>query len=132
MQYHGDLKHDRTDELNERSQHLLRVLVESYIRDGEPVGSRTLSRESGLTISSATIRNVMADLEELGFIASPHTSAGRVPTDTGYRFFVTGVGRRHCGRPKPCLKHWSWAAGCSRGSTDRNRCWPRRRRCCRT
>jgi heat-inducible transcriptional repressor len=76
------------DILNERAQQLLRILVEQYIRDGQPVGSRTLSRESGLSLSSATIRNVMADLEELGFVASPHTSAGRVPTDKGYRFFV--------------------------------------------
>lgn len=74
--------------LNERAQQLLRILVESYIRDGQPVGSRALSRESGLHLSSATIRNVMADLEELGFVASPHTSAGRIPTDRGYRFFV--------------------------------------------
>lgn len=81
--------HDPGDEaLNERAQRLLRILVESYIRDGQPVGSRALSRESGLQLSSATIRNVMADLEELGFVASPHTSAGRVPTDKGYRFFV--------------------------------------------
>ena len=78
----------REDQLNERAQHLLRVLIESYIRDGQPVGSRSLSRESGLQLSSATIRNVMADLEELGFVASPHTSAGRIPTDKGYRFFV--------------------------------------------
>jgi heat-inducible transcriptional repressor len=78
-----------TDEgLNERAQLLLKALIESYIRDGQPVGSRTLSRDSGLSLSSATIRNVMADLEELGFVASPHTSAGRVPTDKGYRFFV--------------------------------------------
>jgi heat-inducible transcriptional repressor len=78
-----------TDEqLTERAQHLLRALIESYIRDGQPVGSRSLSRESGLQLSSATIRNVMADLEELGFVASPHTSAGRIPTDKGYRFFV--------------------------------------------
>jgi heat-inducible transcriptional repressor len=74
--------------LSERAQHLLRVLIESYIRDGQPVGSRSLSRESGLQLSSATIRNVMADLEELGFVASPHPSAGRIPTDKGYRFFV--------------------------------------------
>ncbi|GAC1303227.1 MAG: heat-inducible transcriptional repressor HrcA [Steroidobacteraceae bacterium] len=74
--------------LNERAQRLLKALIESYIRDGQPVGSRTLSRESGLSLSSATIRNVMADLEDLGFVASPHTSAGRVPTDKGYRFFV--------------------------------------------
>jgi heat-inducible transcriptional repressor len=77
-----------TEALNERAQHLLRVLVQSYIRDGQPVGSRSLSRDSGLTLSSATIRNVMADLEEQGFVTSPHTSAGRVPTDRAYRFFV--------------------------------------------
>jgi heat-inducible transcriptional repressor len=77
--------------LNERAQHLLRVLVQSYIRDGQPVGSRALSRDSGLSLSSATIRNVMADLEELGFVSSPHTSAGRVPTDRGYRFFVDAL-----------------------------------------
>jgi len=74
--------------LNERSQRLLTALVEAYIRDGQPVGSRTLTRESGLALSSATVRNVMADLEEFGFVSSPHTSAGRVPTDKGYRFFV--------------------------------------------
>jgi heat-inducible transcriptional repressor len=83
------MAHEARDEaLGERAQHLLRILIESYIRDGQPVGSRALSRESGLQLSSATIRNVMADLEELGFVASPHTSAGRVPTDKGYRFFV--------------------------------------------
>ncbi len=71
------MAHEARDEaLSERAQHLLRILVESYIRDGQPVGSRILSRESGLQLSSATIRNVMADLEELGFVASPHTSAG--------------------------------------------------------
>ena len=78
----------RDEPLNERAQQLLRVLIENYIRDGQPVGSRVLSRESGLSLSSATVRNVMADLEELGFVTSPHTSAGRVPTDKGYRFFV--------------------------------------------
>ncbi|HSY04558.1 MAG TPA: heat-inducible transcriptional repressor HrcA [Steroidobacteraceae bacterium] len=78
----------REEPLGERAQQLLRTLIETYIRDGQPVGSRALSRESGLQLSSATIRNVMADLEELGFVASPHTSAGRVPTDKGYRFFV--------------------------------------------
>src|SRR5215468_7974037 len=83
------MAHEARDEhLGERAQHLLRTLIESYIRDGQPVGSRVLSRESGLQLSAATIRNVMADLEELGFVASPHTSAGRVPTDKGYRFFV--------------------------------------------
>jgi heat-inducible transcriptional repressor len=80
---------DTVDEvLNDRAQHLLRVLVENYIREGQPVGSRTLSRDSGLNLSAATVRNVMADLEEYGFVTSPHTSAGRVPTDKGYRFFV--------------------------------------------
>ncbi len=79
------------DDLNEREQLLLRVLVGSYIRDGQPVGSRALSRESGLALSSATIRNIVADLERLGFVSSPHTSAGRVPTDKGYRFFVDSL-----------------------------------------
>ena len=74
--------------LNERAQLLLKALVERYIVDGQPVGSRALSRVSGLDLSPASIRNVMADLEEMGFIASPHTSAGRVPTQRGYRFFV--------------------------------------------
>jgi heat-inducible transcriptional repressor len=74
--------------LDERAKTLLKALVERYIADGQPVGSRTLSRASGLDLSPATIRNVMADLEELGLIASPHTSAGRVPTARGYRLFV--------------------------------------------
>jgi len=74
--------------LSERAQSLLKILVERYIADGQPVGSRALSRVSSLELSPATIRNVMADLEEMGFVASPHTSAGRVPTPKGYRFFV--------------------------------------------
>jgi heat-inducible transcriptional repressor len=74
--------------LDERAQTLLRLLIDKYIRDGQPVGSRTLSRESGLDLSPATIRNIVADLEEMGFVKSPHTSAGRVPTIKGYRFFV--------------------------------------------
>jgi len=74
--------------LSERAQNLLKILVERYIADGQPVGSRSLSRFSALELSPATIRNVMADLEEMGFVASPHTSAGRVPTPKGYRFFV--------------------------------------------
>jgi heat-inducible transcriptional repressor len=77
-----------TPELNERSQQLLKTLVERYIHDGQPVGSRALSKDSDLHLSPATIRNVMADLEDLGLIHSPHTSAGRVPTVSGYRFFV--------------------------------------------
>jgi heat-inducible transcriptional repressor len=74
--------------LNQRAQILLKTLVERYISEGQPVGSRSLSKFSGLDLSPATIRNVMADLEEMGFVASPHTSAGRIPTHRGYRFFV--------------------------------------------
>ena len=74
--------------LDDRAKILLKALVERYIADGQPVGSRTLSRAAGLDLSAATIRNVMADLEELGLIVSPHTSAGRVPTPRGYRLFV--------------------------------------------
>jgi heat-inducible transcriptional repressor len=66
--------------LNERAQILLKTLVERYIADGQPVGSRALSKYSGLELSPASIRNIMADLEDMGFVASPHTSAGRVPT----------------------------------------------------
>ena len=74
--------------LDERAKTLLKALVERYIADGTPVGSRTLSKASGLELSPATIRNVMADLEDLGLIVSPHTSAGRIPTARGYRLFV--------------------------------------------
>ena len=74
--------------LDDRAKLLLKALVERYIADGQPVGSRTLSKASGLELSPATIRNVMADLEELGLIVSPHTSAGRIPTARGYRLFV--------------------------------------------
>jgi heat-inducible transcriptional repressor len=74
--------------MDRRSQLLLKTLVERYIVEGQPIGSRTLSKFSGLELSPATIRNVMADLEELGLIASPHTSSGRIPTPRGYRFFV--------------------------------------------
>jgi heat-inducible transcriptional repressor len=74
--------------LDDRARLLLKALVERYIADGQPVGSRTLSRASGLELSPATIRNVMSDLEELGLIVSPHTSAGRIPTAKGYRLFV--------------------------------------------
>ena len=74
--------------LDDRAKLLLKALVERYIADGQPVGSRTLSRASGLELSPATIRNVMSDLEEMGLIVSPHTSAGRIPTARGYRLFV--------------------------------------------
>lgn len=73
---------------SDRSGQILRALVAQYIRDGQPVGSRTLAKASGLNLSPATIRNVMADLEDYGFVAAPHTSAGRIPTAKGYRFFV--------------------------------------------
>lgn len=78
-------------ELDARARRLLRTLIAQYLVDGEPVGSRTLSRSSGLDVSPATIRNVMADLEEAGLIASPHTSAGRIPTPRGLRLFVDSL-----------------------------------------
>jgi heat-inducible transcriptional repressor len=77
--------------MDKRAQILLKTLVEHYISDGQPIGSRTLLQHSGLDVSPATIRNVMSDLEQLGFIASPHTSAGRVPTQKGYRLFVDSL-----------------------------------------
>ncbi|MGA1008855.1 MAG: heat-inducible transcriptional repressor HrcA, partial [Sedimenticolaceae bacterium] len=77
--------------INERAQHFLRVLIERYISDGQPVGSRTLAKDSELDLSPATIRNVMADLEDAGLIVSPHTSAGRIPTANGYRMFVDSL-----------------------------------------
>ena len=82
---------NKTRDLNERSLQLLKTLVERYIIDGQPVGSRVLSTDSELNLSPATIRNVMSDLEELGLIHSPHTSAGRVPTVSGYRLFVDSL-----------------------------------------
>lgn len=77
-----------SDLVNERALLLLKSLVERYIRDGQPVGSKSLLEEAGLPISAATVRNVMADLEDRGFITAPHTSAGRIPTAQGYRLFV--------------------------------------------
>ncbi len=77
--------------LDARSRCLLRALIAQYIRDGAPVGSRTLAKSAGLDVSPATIRNVMADLEEIGLVATPHTSAGRVPTAQGYRLFVDSL-----------------------------------------
>jgi heat-inducible transcriptional repressor len=77
--------------LDARAAELLKLLIERYVRDGQPVGSRTLARAGGLDLSPATIRNVMADLEEFGFVSSPHTSAGRVPTGLGYRYFVDSL-----------------------------------------
>lgn len=77
--------------LNERAQHLLKTLVQYYIREGQPVGSTTLLKESKLELSSATVRNVIADLERLGLVRSPHTSAGRIPTVEGYRLFIDNL-----------------------------------------
>ena len=77
--------------LNERAQHLLKTLVQYYIREGQPVGSTTLLKESRLELSSATVRNVIADLERLGLVQSPHTSAGRIPTVEGYRMFIDNL-----------------------------------------
>ena len=77
--------------LDARARQLLRALIAQYIADGQPVGSRTLAKNSGLDVSPATIRNVMADLEEIGLLAAPHTSAGRVPTAQGYRVFVDSL-----------------------------------------
>ena len=87
--------------LDPRARQLLRSLVHQYIEHGEPVGSRTLARQSGLDVSAATIRNIMADLEDLGLVAAPHTSAGRIPTSHGYRVFVDSlielqIGRASC------------------------------------
>lgn len=78
---------------NERAQYLLKVLIQRFIRDGQPVGSQTLSRDSKLDLSPATIRNIMSELEDLGFVSTPHTSAGRVPTPRGYRLFVDSLVR---------------------------------------
>jgi heat-inducible transcriptional repressor len=78
-------------ELEPRAAELLKLLVERYIHDGQPVGSRTLSRARGLELSPATIRNIMSDLDELGLVSSPHTSAGRIPTNRGYRYFVDAL-----------------------------------------
>src|SRR5580693_3310882 len=78
-------------ELNERSREIFRLIVDGYVATGGPVGSRTLSRRIGQNLSPATIRNVMADLEEAGLLYAPHTSAGRLPTELGLRFFVDGL-----------------------------------------
>ena len=76
------------DALDERKEKILYAIIQNYLETGEPVGSRTISKNSELNLSSATIRNEMSDLEELGYIVQPHTSAGRIPSDKGYRFYV--------------------------------------------
>ncbi len=78
-------------ELNERSREIFRMIVDAYVETGEPVGSRTLSRRGSLDLSPASIRNVMADLEDAGLLFAPHTSAGRLPTEAGLRLFVNGL-----------------------------------------
>ena len=78
-------------ELNERSRDIFRHIVDAYVTTGAPIGSRTISRKMGMTLSPATVRNVMADLEELGLLYAPHTSAGRLPTEAGMRLFVHGL-----------------------------------------
>lgn len=78
-------------ELDERKTVILKVIIKSYLETGEPVGSRTISKLCGLNLSSATIRNEMSDLVEMGYIEQPHTSAGRIPTDKGYRFYVDSI-----------------------------------------
>lgn len=80
-----------TKDVNERAQYILKVLIERYIREGQPVGSRAIAADSPLALSPATIRNVMAELEAAGYVSSPHTSAGRVPTARGYRLFVDSL-----------------------------------------
>ena len=82
-------------DLSQRKQKILKAVIDEYIGTAEPVGSRAISKKDDLGISSATIRNEMADLEEMGYLIQPHTSAGRVPTDAGYRFYVNTLMKRY-------------------------------------
>lgn len=82
-------------ELQDRANHVLRVLVDRYIQDGQPIGSKTIAQQGSIGFSSATIRSIMSDLEDAGFLCSPHTSAGRIPTAKGYRFFVNQLMKTH-------------------------------------
>ena len=79
------------DQLDGRKITILKAIIKTYLETGEPVGSRTISKYTDLNLSSATIRNEMSDLEELGYIVQPHTSAGRIPSDKGYRFYVDQI-----------------------------------------
>ena len=81
--------------LDERKMKILKTIISTYLETGEPVGSRTIAKDSDLHLSSATIRNEMADLEELGYIIQPHTSAGRIPSDLGYRYYVNQMMEEH-------------------------------------
>jgi heat-inducible transcriptional repressor len=112
--------------LSERSLFLFKSLVEHFIMDGQPVGSRTLARDIGSDLSPATIRNVMADLEDLGLLMAPHTSAGRIPTARGYRLFVDTLLRVD----KLDDKHAARIAGNSKKGRTFTCCWRRPRRCC--
>ena len=78
-------------DLDERKRKILKAIIRNYLETGEPVGSRTISKYTDLNLSSATIRNEMADLEAMGYIFQPHTSAGRIPSDRGYRFYVDAM-----------------------------------------
>ena len=78
-------------DMDERKKKILKAIIQNYLETGEPVGSRTISKYTDLNLSSATIRNEMADLEEMGYILQPHTSAGRIPSDAGYRFYVDNM-----------------------------------------
>ena len=91
MRYCKCVSQTPINELNDRTRIIFRMVVESYLDNGAPVGSRTISKFAGLSLSPASIRNVMQDLEEAGYLASPHTSAGRVPTESGLRLFVDGM-----------------------------------------
>ena len=114
--------------LDARARQLLRTLIARYIAEGQPVGSRTLAKASGLDVSPATIRNIMSDLEEFGLVAAPHTSAGRVPTSQGYRVFVDSLLEV---QPLDDLPSISCAASCRPRlrrpifSAARRRCCPR-------
>ena len=89
------------EELTDRQKKILDVIIQNYLETGEPVGSRTISKSSDLNLSSATIRNEMSDLEEMGYILQPHTSAGRIPSDKGYRFYVTELMNQKEASPPP-------------------------------
>ena len=106
-------------ELDERKRKILKAIIQTYLETGEPVGSRTISKYTDLNLSSATIRNEMSDLEEMGYILQPHTSAGRIPSDKGYRLYVDEL-MREKEQEVADIKIWSlkrqtvWKRFCSR------------------
>ncbi len=115
-------------ELTDRARDVFRIVVESYIDNGAPVGSRTISKISGLNLSPASIRNVMQDLEEFGLLAAPHTSAGRMPTESGLRLFVDGMMQASAPSAE---ERAAIEARARRGRAGRGRRSPRRRWRCR-